>query len=109
VVAEVAGAVLGWGALSRFHTREAYLHTVENSVYVHHEHHRRGLAAALLAELIALARQHGHHTIIADIDGEQAPSLALHERYGFERVGQLKAVGYKFNRWLDVVCMQYTL
>lgn len=109
IVAEVAGAVRGWAALSPFHTREAYQHTVEDSVYVHHDDHRRGLGAALLEELITLARRHGHHAIIAHIDSEQAPSLALHERFGFARVGELRAVGYKFGRWLDVVCMQRML
>ncbi len=109
IVAEVHGQLLGWGALSPFHTREAYARTVENSVYIHHDHHRHGLGGALLEELIRLAQQLEYRTIIAGIDSEQAPSIALHERYGFASVGHLNAVGYKFDRWLDVIYMQRML
>ena len=109
VVAEVDGHVLGWGALAPFHEREAYAHTVEDSVYVHHQRHRLGIGAAILAELIRLGQEFGHRTVIAGIDSEQAPSIALHERYGFVPVGRLKEAGYKFGRWLDVIYMQRML
>src|ERR1700685_1904106 len=52
IVAEVGGQVVGWGSLSAYHGRSAYRRTVENSIYVHHKHHRRGIGAALLEELI---------------------------------------------------------
>src|SRR5579863_3448608 len=42
IIAEDGGRVVGWGSLSAFHARSAYRWTVEDSVYVHHEHHRRG-------------------------------------------------------------------
>ena len=48
----------------------------------------------------------GHHTIIAGIDAEQAPSVGLHEVMGFERVALLREVGFKFGRWLHVIYMQ---
>src|SRR5829696_977446 len=69
------GAVVGWGSLSRFHARAAYARSVENSVYVHHEHHRKGIGRALLGNLIARASALGHHTIIAGIDAEQTASV----------------------------------
>ena len=100
------GAVLGWGSLSRFHARSAYRNTVENSVYVRHDLHRRGLGRALLDDLIARAQSVGHHTILAIIDAGQAGSVALHRAHGFESVAHLKEVGFKFGRWRDVVYMQ---
>ncbi len=57
IVAEAGGLVVGWGSLSAYHPRSAYRHTVENSVYVHHQHHRRGIGSLLLRELIVRARQ----------------------------------------------------
>jgi len=63
----------------------------------------------LLARLIVLAREVGHHTIVALIDAEQAPSVALHRAAGFELVAHLKEVGFKFGRWLDVIYMQKML
>jgi phosphinothricin acetyltransferase len=101
--------IVGWGSLSPFHKRAAYRNTVENSVYVAHTHHRRGIGRLLLADLIERARAAGHHTIIAGIDAEQAPSVALHAAFGFEEVAFLKEVGYKFDRWLHVRYMQLML
>jgi phosphinothricin acetyltransferase len=104
-----AGEVVGWGALSAFHPRAAYAHTVENSVYVRHDLLRCGVGKALLDDLIVRARQLGHHTVVALIDGEQAASVALHAQRGFVQVGYLKEAGRKFDRWLDVIYMQLLL
>lgn len=109
IVAVADGKVVGWGSLSAYHERSAYRRTVENSVYVHHEQHRRGIGALLLRELIQRARQLGHHAIIAGIDAEQTASVAIHTKFGFQKVGHLKQIGYKFNRWLDVIYMELIL
>jgi phosphinothricin acetyltransferase len=108
-VAEVEGVVIAWGSLSTYNVRSAYRFTVENSVYVHNQHQRRGIGDAILADLVARARAIGHRTIIAGIDASQAGSVALHAKHGFIKVGELKAVGYKFDRWLDVIYMQLML
>jgi L-amino acid N-acyltransferase len=108
-VAERDGVVLGWAALSRYHSREGYRHTVENSVYVRHDAHGQGIGRALLADLIERARVIGHRSIIAAISADQARSVALHDRFGFEKVAHLREVGFKFDRWLDVVFMQRML
>jgi len=109
IVAEVNGEVVGWGSLSAYHARSAYRRTVENSVYVHHQYHRRGIGSLLLKDLIVRARALGHHAIIAGIDADQVASVVLHDRFGFQKVGHFKEVGFKFGRWLDVVYMQLVL
>jgi L-amino acid N-acyltransferase len=109
IVAEADGRVIGWGSLSKFHQRSAYRFTVENSIYIHHQFHRRGVGAALLQELIKIARANGFHAIIAGIDGEQTASMALHTKFGFEKVAHLKQVGFKFGRWLDTIYMELLL
>jgi L-amino acid N-acyltransferase YncA len=108
-VAELEGVMVGWGSLSAYHARSAYRFTVENSVYVHHQHQRRGIGGAILADLVARARAIGHRTIVAGIDASQDGSVALHARHGFIKAGELKEVGYKFDRWLDVIYMQLRL
>jgi len=109
IVAEADGQVIGWGSLSAYHPRSAYRFTVENSVYVHHRHHRRGIGSRLLQELITRARAHGHRAIIAGIDAEQAASVALHAKFRFVEVGHFRRVGFKFGRWLDVIYMELLL
>ncbi len=58
----------------------------------------------------ALPGRLGHRTaIIAGIDGEQSASVALHAKFNFEKVGHLQQVGFKFDRWLDVIYMELLL
>jgi L-amino acid N-acyltransferase len=101
--------VVGWSSLSPYHKRSAYRHTVENSIYVRHDWHRRGMGSLLLQDLIQKARTLGYHSIIAGIDSDQASSIALHAKYDFQQVAHLRQVGYKFNRWLDVIYMELLL
>lgn len=109
IVAEAGGKVVGWGSLSAYHERSAYRFTVENSIYVHNEHQRRGIGSMLLEELISRARRAGHRVIIAGIDSEQAGSRALHVKFHFEEAGRLSHVGFKFGCWLDVIYMELRL
>ena len=44
--------------------------------------------------------------MIAGVDAENVGSIAFHERLGFERVAHFRQVGFKFNRWLDLVFLQ---
>ncbi len=109
LVAEERGEVLAWGALSAFHPRVGYRFSVEDSVYVRHDRQHRGLGKALLGELLAAARRHGHHTVIALISADKPHSLALHQSFGFELAGLLRQAGYKFETWLDVAYLQLML
>jgi L-amino acid N-acyltransferase len=109
VVGEVAGQIIGWGALSPFHVRSAFRHTVEDSIYIHQDHHRQGHGRAILIHLIALAQAMGHETIVAAIDSTQHGSLALHQGLGFLPAGRLPRVGRKFGRWLDLITLHLPL
>jgi L-amino acid N-acyltransferase len=108
-VAQLDGRVVGWGSLSPYHLRSGYRHTVENSVYVHPDYRQRGIGSLLLADLIARAREIGHRAIVAAIDSEQGPSLALHAKHGFKKSGHLSQVGFKCGRWLDVIYLELLL
>jgi L-amino acid N-acyltransferase YncA len=105
-VATDGALVIGWGSLSTFNARGGYRHTVEDSVYVHPEHGRRGAGRALLTRLMSDAQALGHHAVLGIIDAENAVSVALHKQFGFEVVALLSQVGHKFGRWRDVVYMQ---
>jgi L-amino acid N-acyltransferase len=109
IVTEENGGVIGWASLNRYHPRTAYRFTVECSVYIHHDHHRRGHGRALMLELIDRARALGYRSILAGISADQAPSVRLHQNLGFREVARFREVGYKFGRWLDVIYMQLLL
>lgn len=108
-VAEIAGEIVGWGSLNRYHPREAYARTVENSLYVRQDRHRRGIGRALLADQIDRASVLGHHAILAIISAEQTGSIALHEAFDFQKAAHLCELGWKQGQWLDVVFMQLLL
>ena len=105
LVAEADGLVAGFAYLSYYRRQSGYRFTRENTVYVDPPHHRRGIGRRLLAALIAEARRAGMHAIIAMIEAENEASIALHRELGFEAIGRLREVGFKFGRWLDDVEM----
>jgi len=107
-VAEDA-TIVGFGSLSPYRSRPAYAPTVEDSVYVHHEHRGRGYGRLLLEELVRRGSDHGFHTVIGRIVGLHEASIGLHARCGFEHAGTEREVGRKFGQWLDVVLMQRML
>ena len=109
VVAEVDGRVAGFASLSPWKEKHAYRTSVEDSVYIHRDHHRQGLGRLLLAELLDVAEKSGFHAVFARIVGGHEASIALHASCGFEVVGTEREVGRKLGRWLDVVLMERLL
>ena len=106
VADDAAAGVIGFAALSTYRDRAGYRTTVENSVYVHRDHQRRGVGRLLLGALLEVARDSGFHTVIARIDSQSSGSLALHESLGFVVVGVERQIGRKFGRWLDSLIVQ---
>ncbi len=109
LVAAVGTTVLGYASFGDFRPHDGYFKTVEHSVYVDKHHRRRGIAAKLMPPLIECARAIGKHAMIGGIDAANEASIRLHEAFGFERVGCLPEVGFKFGRYLDLLFMQKIL
>jgi L-amino acid N-acyltransferase YncA len=118
VVAERDGAVAGYGYCAPWKTRPAYRATVEDSVYVAPAAVGTGCGAELLAALLEMSRAVGVREVIAVIaadvrsesgeaEGDPA-SVYLHRRFGFRDAGRLERVGYKMDRWIDTVLMQWS-
>lgn len=108
-VAIESGQVAGWGSLSPWSARCAYIRTAENSVYVRADCQGRGIGKALLADLIERGRAGGLGVIAARIVEGNPASIRLHEAFGFETIGIMRRVGEKFGRILDVRIMQRLL
>ncbi|TDW97562.1 GNAT family N-acetyltransferase [Dinghuibacter silviterrae] len=108
-VAEDNGRPVGFSTFGPFRAWPAYQFTVENSIYVAADQRGKGLGRALLAPLIDAARKKGMHALIAGIDSTNDASLRLHKAFGFEEVARFREVGFKFERWLDLVFMELIL
>ncbi len=110
LVAEQDGKVAGFAYGNWFKPRPAYRYSVEDSIYLAPDAHRKGLGRALLAELLARCEAAGIRKVMAIIgDSANAGSVGVHLALGFEEVGKIKSCGWKFGAWRDIVIMQKTL
>ncbi|MBV9556790.1 MAG: N-acetyltransferase [Pseudolabrys sp.] len=110
IAAESDGRLAGYAYASLYRTRPAYRFTVENSVYVAPDMHRKGIGKILLMKLIEECTARGFRQMIAVIgDSNQAASIGVHKACGFEPAGNLRNIGFKFGQWLDTPLMQRSL
>ncbi|SOB94934.1 GNAT family N-acetyltransferase [Rhodobacter maris] len=109
LVVEEEGSICGYASYGPFRAFDGYRATVEHSVYVRADKRGGGRGRALLTAVIDHARTAGRHVMVAAIEAGNAPSIALHEKLGFARVGVMAQVGQKFGRWLDLALLQLVL
>ncbi|HJV97113.1 MAG TPA: GNAT family N-acetyltransferase [Albitalea sp.] len=110
LVAERGGQVLGYAYANHFRPRRAYRFCLEDSIYLAADAMGQGIGRLLLAELMAQCEAAGARQMLAVIgDSANAASIGVHRALGFEHTGLIKAAGWKFERWLDVVVMQRAL
>jgi L-amino acid N-acyltransferase YncA len=105
-VCESEGKIIGWSCISLWSDRCAYSNTVENSVYVREACQGQGCGKALMKTLVDFSKSNSYHTVIARISDGNQVSISLHETFGFQTIGIMKEVGFKFGRKIDVYLMQ---
>jgi L-amino acid N-acyltransferase len=106
LIAMQASQVLGFATFADFRSWSGYRFTVEHTVHVRHDVRGRGIGRELLIQLLPRAATLGKHVMVAGVDAANAASIRFHERLGFEQVGRLREVGFKFGRWLDLIFLQ---
>ncbi len=109
LVATRGGEVVGYAYVVLFRKRPAYRFAAKHSIYVHHEHLGRGIGGLLLQELVDACAAAGFRQMIGYIDADNSASLAIHQKFGFARVGLLPGVAYRYGRWADTVMVQRSL
>jgi len=109
IVALKDSGVVGFGTFGEFRAWPCYQYTVEHSLHVRADRRGQGIGRVLLIELIERARAMRKHAMIAGIDAHNAASIGLHESLGFTFAGRFREVGFKFQRWLDLVFLERLL
>ncbi|MBU2712017.1 GNAT family N-acetyltransferase [Zooshikella harenae] len=109
LVAKDENQTIGYAYATLWNSRSAYRNTVEISIYLKHDVISHGWGTALYTMLFELLKGLSKHTAIAVITLPNQASIALHEKFGMQKVGHFKQVGFKFNQWLDVGYWQVKL
>lgn len=111
LVYEIDDVVAGYVYATKFRSRAAYRHTVEESLYVAEEYQGRGIGRVLLLAVIDHCKKIGVRCILAVLGTEvdNPGSVVLHRKIGFQDVGILHDVGYKNGKWVDRLMMEYII
>lgn len=96
------GGVLGYAKAGVWRNRAAYDWTPEVGLYIHKDHHRRGLGRALYLRLFEIMAAQNYHAAFAGATLPNDASIRLHAELGFESVGIVRQAGWKMGRWWDV-------
>lgn len=102
LVALSEGTVIGFACSSRYRPKAAYETSVETSIYLAPDAVGRGVGTRLYEELFKALKGEDVHRAYAGIALPNQASIALHERFGFKRVGHFTEQGRKFDRYWDV-------
>jgi phosphinothricin acetyltransferase len=109
LVAASGGEIAGYAYACENRTRAAYRWSVDAAVYLRASTHRKGIGRGLYERLFALLRAQGFVNVFAGITLPNAPSVGLHEAFGFRLIGVHERVGWKLGAWRDVGWWQLAL
>ena len=109
IVMEEGNEVIGFAYASRWREKNAYDKSAETTIYLNPKHKYRGLGKILYQELIEQLREKNFRLLVACLTLPNPSSVRLHESLGFEKAGEFRDAGYKFNRWCDVGFWQKVL
>lgn len=103
LVATIDNQVAGYATLSGYRDKEAYISTVELSIYVSPNFRKHGVATALMGEILDYAKkEESIHLVVSVITAGNEASVKLHEKFGFTYSGQIPMVGVKNNEYLAI-------
>src|SRR4051794_5438436 len=109
LVATTMDEVIGFATYGDFRDSvkwPGYRFVVEHSIHIAEEHWGRGIGRLLMEELISRAKAHGKTQMVGAVDAANEASIRFHRQLGFEEVGRLPQIGFKLDRWLDLVLLQ---
>lgn len=110
LVATDGARIAGYAYASPFRPRTGYRYTIEDSIYVRHDMHGRGVGSLLMSHLLPACAATGARQLIAVIgDSRNAGSIGVHAKFGFVHAGTIPGAGFKLGRWVDLVFMHKAL
>ena len=105
-VSECGGIIIGFATYFQFRTGVGYAKTLEHTIVISDHMHRYGVGKALMGRLLEDAKRKNFQSIFAGVSGSNERAVNFHASLGFHVVAELPRVGYKFDKWLDLILMQ---
>jgi phosphinothricin acetyltransferase len=105
LVYEENGKTVGYAYTNKWKERAAYRHSVEIAIYLDSGYVGKGIGTLLIGELLSALKalkDKSIHGVIYGIALPNQASIALCEKYGFEKIAHFKEVGFKLGEWVDV-------
>ncbi len=109
IVAESNDYLAGYAYATTFRARTAYSWTAEVSVYVHGNARGSGVGRQLYDVLLRTLELQGFRSAYGVSTAPNPASEALHRAAGFDLIGRLERVGWKFDRWHDALIWRRAL
>lgn len=109
LVFEENNKILGYAYASKWKPRAGYKYSAESTVYLSPQAVGRGIGSKLYTALLEILKKKNFHAVYGGIALPNPASIALHEKFGFEKVAHFKEQGFKFDKWIDVAYWQLLL
>ena len=113
IVLEDDGLIRGYAYAGAFHSRAAYAHCCEVTIYLDHDSKGNGYGKALYEALEKALKKLGIinlYACVADPEVEDEyltkNSECFHQHMGYTKVGEFHKCGYKFGRWYNMIWME---
>ncbi|MGX7031132.1 N-acetyltransferase family protein [Vagococcus zengguangii] len=100
------GEIIGYCHAKPFGKTVGYQFSVEVTVYLKPNVKQKGVGTSLYQALEEQLQAQGIKTLIASVTAENHESILFHQKKGYQEAAHLKMIGYKFERWLDVIWLQ---
>ncbi|MEM7242895.1 MAG: N-acetyltransferase family protein [Pseudomonadota bacterium] len=108
-VAVLDGNVVGFATYGPFRSGVGYARVAEHTIQLHKKAFGKGIGRALMTQLEKFGKEHGLCSFFAGISGENSDAVKFHTALGFEHVADIPSVGWKFDRWHDLILMRKDL
>ncbi len=102
LIAEENGELLGYIYAAPWHERSAFRFAAEASVYMSGKAAGKGLGRKLYDALFEALKETQIRHLMAVIALPNDASVALHEKLGFKKVGEIPEIGFKFEHWIAI-------
>ncbi len=109
IVYEVDKKIVGYAYASKHAQRAAYCYDVDLSVYIDSNYHGKKIGTELYNTLFSILKQQGYYNAYAAIAIPNDKSINFHKSHGFKEVGIYHNIGYKFNKWIDLIWLEKNL